>query len=200
METTLQEVSSSPLRMMLQIADRRIDRSRNRYEAIEMSNRIRDRFNDYAERHQEVGFELKQKSGYQPLVKVEVLAFDDGMWAYAVEANLPGSGMSGPFSDDIRPSKREAIRAGVGKALKYMLHQERRADGGVIAQEKLKLVMDSEFSVAKANTIIEAGENYRKMKMTENELSRLRSARANVKRRYEILANKALQNFKGRRI
>ena len=156
MENTLQAVSSSGLRTTLVVAERMIDRCRDRYKAIEISNRIRDKFNDYAEQHREVGFELKQKSGYQPLVEVEVLGFDDGMWAYSVDANLPHCGMGGPFSDDIRPSKREAIRAGVGKALEYMLHNERRNDGGIGAERECKraIVEMKKFLAEKVQTTL----------------------------------------------
>ena len=129
MENTLQAVSSSRLRTMLVIADRRIDRSRDRTEAVAMANRIRNRFNEYAEEHGEVGFEIKPQSGmYQSVVRVEVLGFDDGMWAYTKSVHLPNSGSSGPFDIwDVRQSKREAIRAGVGNALRYMSRCEQNA-------------------------------------------------------------------------
>lgn len=142
MNEQIVEVSSSRLRTMLAIAERRIDRSKYRYEAIEMSNRIRDRFNAYAEEHSEVGFQIKQKSGYQPMVEVKVLGFDDGMWAYSVDANLPDRGMGGPFSDDVRPNKREAIRAGVGIALGYMLRAERDGDAKNVKSEAKRAIAE----------------------------------------------------------
>lgn len=64
---------------------------------------------------------------------------------------------------------------------------------GVVAEKRLKLI-EAGNSVAKANVYLEVELDYKIMKDSEKKLRRLKSARSNVKRRYEIITNKLLQN------
>lgn len=65
---------------------------------------------------------------------------------------------------------------------------------GIVAGIRLNLT-ETHKSVAKADVYLEITRDYQEMRHCERELRRLKSARTNVKRRYEILCNKAT-NFK----
>ncbi len=64
--------------------------------------------------------------------------------------------------------------------------EELTTDEGIVAQQRLALV-EAGNSVAKADVILEAGDVYQIMKACERGIRRLKSARNNVRRRYEIL-------------
>ena len=66
---------------------------------------------------------------------------------------------------------------------------------GIVAQLRLSYVMQYK-SVAKADVCLEVDPVYKEMRSIETELRRLKSARSNVKRRYEILTNRILTNKK----
>ena len=63
---------------------------------------------------------------------------------------------------------------------------------GRIAQMRLKLI-EEKGSVAKADVYLEATTEFATMKDVERSLRKLKSARANVNRRYQIISNKILQ-------
>ena len=63
---------------------------------------------------------------------------------------------------------------------------------GMVAQARLVLIQEHQ-SVAKADAYLECSNLYIRMKQIERELRKLKSARSNVNRRYQIITNKILQ-------
>jgi hypothetical protein len=122
-----------------------IDRSGDRHEAIERSNRVRDRFNEYAydSGKSEIVFQIPsfRKDCDTPAVKVEILPFDDGIYSYAVQTNTVNAGMSSGFSPySLRDNSFKATKNGVGLALRWALHSS--ADSQT-EERQLKTIIDA---------------------------------------------------------
>jgi hypothetical protein len=123
--------SSSRLRTMLAFADRRIEKVKDRSAAIEVANRLMDRFNEYKDANRQEGVTFGKEQA-----EVEVLGFDDGTWMYGFSVTLSDRGIGSGFGANNRlmPSKEKAVRAGVGQVLLYLLNENKRND----VQGKLK--------------------------------------------------------------
>jgi hypothetical protein len=65
---------------------------------------------------------------------------------------------------------------------------------GFLAQKRLQFI-ETHKSVAKADVHLAVEPEFKLVKQIEKDLRRLKSARGNVKRRYEILVSKALQQY-----
>jgi len=130
MNNAVVEVSSSRLRTMLMFADRRIDRSKDRAEAVAVSNRIRDRFNEWVDEHKEVAFHVSRDSKNNTGAEVEVVGFDDGQWMYGYSVQLSDRGCGSGINahDTLYPSREEAVRAGVVRVTQYLLNESVRND------------------------------------------------------------------------
>jgi hypothetical protein len=128
----MEEVSSARLRDELYWADKMIDRRGDRQEAVDRSNRIREKFNVYAydSGKAETVFEIPpEKKGYCiPLAEVKVLPFDDGKYSYAVHANITNMGFGFGFSDSCFADRQTAIRTGIGIVLEWALRSAENAN------------------------------------------------------------------------
>jgi hypothetical protein len=136
--------NTSPARIREELywADKMVDRRGDRHQAIERSNRIREKFNHYAygEGHAERVFAISRSTagGYRlRSATVDVLAFDDGMYCYRVETSYCIGGMGSGFSPlAVCESREKAIRTGVGQVLAWALQTMPRQGIGVIRERQ----------------------------------------------------------------
>lgn len=140
MESTT--ISTASIREELYWADKVIERSRDRDEAIEREIRLRYKFNKHSWDNSEVVFEVtdKKPNPYCIPAQVEVLPFDDGKYCVSYVVNLSLSGCLVGFSPtEVFPDKRTASRAGVEMVLAYATGELLRSDSKAVEKQARRI-------------------------------------------------------------